>query len=263
MTNTAVINENRHFKLEDGLTEEMYFGIGKMSDERVNRNGEVYTPKHIVNDMIDLIPEDTLLELESTWLEPACGHGNFLVEILRRKLDLIVIEMGEGRDKEAIELDILRAVSTIYGIDITQDNIIRSRARMGVIVETFYETEMGEGLPKKLAESIEYILNANIIHGNSLTGKLEKTIVRGVKKTNDIEGQTMMGGLDDTLYISQWKFKGNKVTREEYTLDQIKDGEEKGTHEYRVMGYLKINKAKRVEEVVTVKEGQAGMGDFG
>ena len=89
------------------------------SKKRVKDFAEVYTPQFIVKDMCDLIPSEIWENIESTFLEPACGNGNFLVEIYARKLE---------RCKD--EKDGLKALASIVGIDIQQDNVDESRLRL-------------------------------------------------------------------------------------------------------------------------------------
>ena len=89
------------------------------SKQRVKDFAEVFTPKHIVKDMCDLVPEEMWTNVETTFLEPACGTGNFLVEILERKFKLC-------EDWE----DGLRALKSVYGIDIQMDNVIEARQRL-------------------------------------------------------------------------------------------------------------------------------------
>jgi len=85
------------------------------SKVRVKELGEVFTPAALVSEMLDKLPADCWLP-EKTWLEPSCGTGNFLVQILERKL-----EAGHPP---------LQALSTIYGVDIMEDNIQIARARL-------------------------------------------------------------------------------------------------------------------------------------
>lgn len=89
------------------------------SKERVSKFGEVFTPKHIVNDMCDLIPSEIWQNLDATFLEPSCGNGNFIAEILKRKLSIC-----HNSD------EIIRAYKSIYGIDILQDNVEETKTRM-------------------------------------------------------------------------------------------------------------------------------------
>ena len=89
------------------------------SKERKKTYGEVYTNEREVKAMCDLIPKETWDNIESTFLEPACGNGNFLVEIYARKLE---------RCKN--EQDGLKSLASIVGIDIQQDNVDESRLRL-------------------------------------------------------------------------------------------------------------------------------------
>ena len=120
------------------------------SKERVSKFAEVYTPSFVVKDMCDLVG-DTLKELRSKVLEPACGNGNFLVEILDRKLSLITHNFG---------LNALIAVSSLYGIDIQEDNCKECREKLYTLVLSYGETDK---------DILRKILGKNIICGNTLT----------------------------------------------------------------------------------------------
>jgi len=89
------------------------------SKKRVKDFAEVYTPSFIVKDMCDLIPKEIWEDIESTFLEPACGNGNFIVEILVRKY---------SRCKD--EKDGLKALASVVGVDIQQDNVEECRTRL-------------------------------------------------------------------------------------------------------------------------------------
>ena len=89
------------------------------SKQRVKDFAEVFTPKHIVKDMCDLVPEEMWVSVDTTFLEPACGTGNFLAEILERKFKLC----------ESWE-DGLRALKSVYGVDIQQDNVEETKQRL-------------------------------------------------------------------------------------------------------------------------------------
>ena len=89
------------------------------SKQRVKDFAEVFTPKHIVKDMCELVPEEMWVNVETTFLEPACGTGNFLVEILERKFKLC----------QSWE-DGLRALKSIYGMDIQADNVEEAKGRL-------------------------------------------------------------------------------------------------------------------------------------
>lgn len=89
------------------------------SKQRVSDFGEVFTPAHIVKDMCDLVPTEMWVNVDTTFLEPACGTGNFLAEILERKFKLC----------ESWE-DGLRALKSIYSMDIQADNVEEAKGRL-------------------------------------------------------------------------------------------------------------------------------------
>lgn len=125
------------------------------SEDRVKKFGEVYTPLHIVNKMLDMLEEENpeaFTDISKTFLEPACGNGNFLVEIYKRKLK-ICKSTSDG----------LKALESIYGIDILEDNVEESRERLfEMFVGAYKEITLRDIL---LAETI---LEKNIICGDSL-----------------------------------------------------------------------------------------------
>lgn len=152
---------------------------GINSKERVKEFGEVFTPDSIVNDMLDLVKEQ-LPEDESyitkTFLEPSCGDGQFLIRILYRKLVQVKKLPLEQR-----QLALIKALSSIYGIDIQSDNVLNARNRMfriatGEQVETFdlndktqfIQIDLGIKYTAQLKNVIGYILENNIIVGNTL-----------------------------------------------------------------------------------------------
>ena len=96
------------------------------SKRRVSDFGEVYTARKQVTDMVDLV-DSTASDITTTVLEPACGNGNFLVEILTRKMNTI---HRCPTSPIRFECDTLRAVASIYGVDIQKDNTIECRERL-------------------------------------------------------------------------------------------------------------------------------------
>lgn len=95
--------------------------------KRVTDHGEVFTAKREVNAMLDLVKQETE-RIESRFLEPACGIGNFLTEILERKLS--IVENRYKRNQLEFERYSVLAVSSVYGIDILEDNVIECRNRL-------------------------------------------------------------------------------------------------------------------------------------
>src|SRR5436190_23895633 len=106
------------------------------SKERVTEYAEVFTSNREVNAMLDLVKQETE-RIDSRFLEPACGHGNFLAEILRRKLD--VVQSRYRKSPAEYERYTLLAVSSIYGIDLLEDNVRECRKRLFGIVEARFK----------------------------------------------------------------------------------------------------------------------------
>lgn len=136
------------------------------SRDRVRDLAEVFTHQREVDAMLDMMPE-AFKALDVKFLEPACGSGNFLVEVLRRKLRLV--NFNECVSQAHYEHRLLRAVASIYGVDISQENATEARARMGHVLLDWYETDGSTLLPTRgflLAASA--ILSANILLGDTL-----------------------------------------------------------------------------------------------
>lgn len=133
-----------------------------VSKKRVADHGEVFTSQREVNAMLDLVTHETQ-RIDSRFLEPACGTGNFLAAILARKLGIV-----EGRYRQSqteLERYILLAVASIYGIDLLLDNVIQCRHRLLQIVRAQFPRQFSE----ELAASIQFVLQRNIIHGDALS----------------------------------------------------------------------------------------------
>jgi len=137
-----------------------------ISKQRVTEHGEVFTRKREVNAMLDLVKNETE-RIDSRFLEPACGTGNFLTEILKRKLE--VVEKRYKKSQIEFEKYSLLAVSSIYGIDLLEDNILECQKRLYDIFNTLYKKMFRDKTKAALRNSIKYILNLNIIQGDALT----------------------------------------------------------------------------------------------
>lgn len=133
-----------------------------VSRKRVADHGEVYTAKREVNAMLDLVKQETE-RIESRFLEPACGTGNFLAEILERKLR--VAEKKYRKSPSEYERNAVIAVSSIYGIDLLEDNVIACRDRLLGIFDRCFNYLFKEDLRK----TVRFILKRNIIRGDALT----------------------------------------------------------------------------------------------
>lgn len=136
------------------------------SKKRVASFGEVYTNEQEVNAMLDLVKDETE-KITSTFLEPACGNGNFLIEILRRKLT--AVGRLYGNDIDAYRIHMIEAVTSIYGVDIQADNIQESRKRMLDVCQKEYIGSYDAPLSEGTIQALECVLGRNIICGNTLT----------------------------------------------------------------------------------------------
>lgn len=143
---------------------------------RVTNFGEVYTARKQVIDMVDLVADD-IQGIKTTVLEPACGNGNFLVEILSRKLKAI------HSCHQNVEQLVLVALSSIYGVDIQADNVVECRERL-------YQQVCKSGMlwSDEAKTMAQIILQKNIICGNTLS---------------------MIDGAGSPMRISEWDIKGN------------------------------------------------------
>lgn len=139
-----------------------------ISKKRVTDYGEVYTQKREVTAMLDLVKQETE-RIESRFLEPACGTGNFLKEILERKLK--VVENRYQKSPLEFERYAVIAVASLYGIDILEDNVKECRKRLFGIFDWKYAKLFSKTTKNECRNSVKFILNLNIIWGDALTLK--------------------------------------------------------------------------------------------
>lgn len=173
------------------------------SKERVSAHGEVFTNPREVNAMLDLVKPETE-RLDSRFLEPACGDGNFLIEILRRKLAVCETRVKAKQYTQLqYEHDAIWAISSIYGIELLADNAAACRERL-----LNYFTEQYRALYKSkckdcCVEAARYIFSKNIIHGDALTYK-------------------RVDRPDEWIHISEWGFIADgKVIRRDYEFSYL------------------------------------------
>lgn len=169
------------------------------SRQRVQDHGEVFTAQREVNAMLDLVKQETE-RIESRFLEPACGDGNFLAEILRRKL--AIVRKNYRRSIPDFEKKSLLALSSIYGVELLPDNAARCRERLFDIWDEAYTAVCKKSrLAGDCRESARYLLERNILCGNALT-------------LEDETGQA--------LVFSQWSLvNSSQFKRADYTLDGL------------------------------------------
>ena len=184
------------------------------SKERVRERGEVFTAAREVNAMLDLVKDETE-NIDATFLEPACGTGNFLDEVLRRKL--AVCQKRYGKSAADYEKMSFLACTTLYGVDIMADNVARCRERLFETWEDSFGRANTPGSPRsdfhdRVSAAVRKVFEKNILLGNALSMK------RVDEKGND---------LDEPIVFTEWKFAlGDKLKREEYRFDVLLEGGE-------------------------------------
>ena len=179
------------------------------SKERVAKHGEVFTAAREVNAMLDMVKQETE-RIDSRFLEPACGDGNFLAEILRRKL--AVVKKRYGRSSADYEKFSVLAMMSIYGVDIMEDNAKACRARLFDIWNEAYTAGCKKDCTEACRKVVKFILKRNILYGDALTMMLNNT---------------------EPIIFSEWSFiTGNLVKRRDFRLDVLlKENKEKGMYE--------------------------------
>lgn len=164
------------------------------SKQRVADHGEVFTPRWMVEAMLDLVKDETE-RIDSRFLEPACGSGNFLVQILRRKLAAVDLKYA-GSEFERRHYALL-ALMCIYGIELLADNIAECRANaLETVVEYLSLDESDD-----LYHAASFVLSQNLVHGDALT-----------MQTHD--GQP--------ITFAEWGYLGKgKYQRRDFRLDNL------------------------------------------
>lgn len=146
------------------LTEDIKIDNQVKSKKRVTDHGEVFTNQREVNDMLDLVKQETE-RIDSRFLEPACGNGNFLAEVLRRKLT--VVDSRYSKSQIEWERYSVIAVSSIYGVDILEDNAQECRDRLlGIYTEWYSKTF--KQVNNDCIRSVRFLLSRNILWGDAL-----------------------------------------------------------------------------------------------
>ena len=173
------------------------------SRERVQQHGEVFTNEREVNAMLDLVKHETE-RIDSRFLEPACGDGNFLAEILRRKLRVCCgyVEQGKNTQLE-YEKNAVLAVSSMYGIELLPDNAMACRERLFRIFSDEYHALYKEEIKPECLDSIRYLLSKNIIIGDALNyHRVDRP--------------------DEWIVISEWSLLGSgMMNRRDYTFSYL------------------------------------------
>jgi hypothetical protein len=164
------------------------------SKQRVADHGEVFTPPWMVEAMLDLVKSETE-RIDSRFLEPACGSGNFLVRILQRKL--AAVELKYGKNEFEKRHFALLGVMCCYGIELLEDNIAECRANM---LEVFSEY-LNLNEEDDLYRAAFYVLSQNLVHGDALT---------------------MRTSPDQPMTFAEWGYLGKgKFQRRDFRFDAL------------------------------------------
>lgn len=164
------------------------------SKKRVADHGEVFTPDWLVEKMLDLVKGETE-RIDSRFLEPACGSGNFLVPILQRKLAAVELKCGKSEfDKRHYAL---LGLMCCYGIELLEDNIDECRANMLEVFAAYLDIDETDDLYR----AASFVLSLNLVHGDAMTMK-------------DMTGQP--------INVVEWGYLGKgKFQRRDFRLDVL------------------------------------------
>jgi hypothetical protein len=164
------------------------------SKQRVADHGEVFTPDWLVEKMLNLVKGESE-RIDSRFLEPACGSGNFLVPILQRKLAAVELKYGKS-DFEKRHYALV-GLTCCYGIELLADNIAECRANMLEVFAAYLKLDEADDLYRAAA----HVLSLNLIHGDAMT---------------------MRGDAGDPILVVEWGYMGKgKFQRRDFRLDKL------------------------------------------
>ena len=168
------------------------------SKKRVRDKGEVFTNEREVNAMLDLVKQETE-RIDSRFLEPTCGNGNFLIEILRRKLE--VVKSRYKKSQWEYEKNALIAVMSCYGVDIMPDNVNECIERLYSLFLDYYKSLFKKEIKQDYLDIVKFVFTKNILCGDALS-----------MKTND----------GNPITFAEWAFvKGSLVQRRDFSYEQL------------------------------------------
>lgn len=164
------------------------------SRQRVADHGEVFTPAWLVQAMLDVVKEESE-RIDARFLEPACGSGNFLVEVLRRKL--AAVELKFGRSEFERRHYGLFGIMCVYGVELLADNVEECRENMlEIFAEWLRLDEQAD-----IVHAAAHVLSQNIVQGDALT---------------------MLGGDGEPITFAEWGYLGKgRFQRRDFRLDAL------------------------------------------
>ena len=175
------------------------------SKQRVTDHGEVFTAEREVKAMCDLVA-DECIRIDSRFLEPACGEGNFLAEVLKRKLS--TVKSKYGKSTYDYERNAILALTSIYGVDILADNAQGCRDNLFAIWNKEYTETCKKECSDEVRATAKYILSSNIVCGNALS----------LMCVDDQQQDT-----DVPIIFPEWTFPFNdsRIQRRDFRLDVL------------------------------------------
>ncbi|MBI1937651.1 MAG: SAM-dependent DNA methyltransferase [Ignavibacteriales bacterium] len=184
----------------NNVPEDINSNIQVKTRQRVTDHGEVFTSEREVNAMLDLVKQETK-RIDSRFLEPACGTGNFLVEILKRKLR--IVENRYSKNQLEYERYAILALSSIYGVEILKDNVQTCRDRLLDVFTHYYLNNYKKEIKPECLKAAEFILSRNILWGDALS-----------LKTPDEKAEPII--------FSEWSaVNGSMIKRRDYTMANL------------------------------------------
>jgi hypothetical protein len=186
------------------------------SKQRVADHGEVFTPAWMVESMLDLVKGETA-RIDSRFLEPACGNGNFLVQILRRKLAAVELKYGTS-DFERRHYALL-ALMCIYGIELLPDNITECRANLLEIFAEYRNIDQSDALYR----AAYYVLSQNLVHGDALTMRTNNETCTGCKPSRaQGHAHSMREHTCQPITFAEWGYLGKgSFQRRDFRFDSL------------------------------------------
>ena len=164
------------------------------SKQRIADHGEVFTPAWMVEAMLDLVKDESE-RIDSRFLESACGSGNFLIQVLRRKLAAVELKFRKSEFEK--QHYALLALMCIYGIELLPDNITECRANVLEILAVYLNLNEAADLYR----AASYVLSQNLVHGDALT-----------MRTHD----------NQHITFAEWGYLGKgKFQRRDFRLDAL------------------------------------------
>lgn len=166
------------------------------SKQRVADHGEVFTPPALVEQMLDLVSDESS-RIDSRFLEPACGSGNFLVPVLRRKLATVDAHYGSSEFERRHHA--LLALMSIYGIELLADNVVECRQSLLAVFDECLSVREGS----EWHAAASRVLAVNVVHGDALA-------------------MTTAGEVASPITFAEWSYLGKGIFhRRDFRFDTL------------------------------------------